>query len=469
MSRDLRPYQKVTDQIIQELKAIVGNDNVIIDKEELQEYAHDEMAPVIAITQEPDIVVKPEDVDQISKIVKLANIHKIPVTPRGAGTGLSGGAVPVYGGIVLSLEKLNRILEVDEDNLMMTVEAGAPFLEIYDTLKESTLFFPPHPGDESAQIGGAAATNAGGARTVKYGVIRDFVKGAEVVLPDGRVITVGGKLMKNNTGYNLLHLLLGSEGTLGIFTKITLRLLPKSNAQMILILTFDDVVNAIKTVPAILKQGIIPLGIEYIERECLTPTEKMLGLTWPAQGKAFLMIVLVGGSEDELYPICENIEKIAQEHLSKDTLLADRRSDQDNIMDLRSNIYEALKKDTIEIIDIAVPPKLVAEYVQRVKEIGEENKVQLLVFGHAADGNVHVHIMKEGLRSDWMQKYIKVKGELFDSAKTMGGVITAEHGVGAQKIPDLHYSLTEIHLELMKGIKKIFDPNNIMNPGKVLP
>ncbi|WP_455367657.1 FAD-binding oxidoreductase [[Eubacterium] cellulosolvens] len=469
MSKELRSYQKVTDQIIQELKAVVGNENIIIDKEELQGYSHDEMAPDIAIIQEPDIVVRPKDVNQISKIMKLANKNQIPVTPRGAGTGLSGGAVPVYGGIVLTLEKLNRILEVDEDNLMMTVEAGVPFLEIYNTLKESTLFFPPHPGDESAQIGGAAATNAGGARTVKYGVIRDFVKGAEVVLPDGRVITVGGKLMKNNTGYNLLHLLLGSEGTLGIFTKITLRLLPKSKEQMILILTFNDVVNAIKTVPAILKQGIIPLGIEYIERECLPPTEAMLGLTWPAQGQAFLMIILVGENEEELYSICENMEKIAQEHDSKNSLLADRRSDQDNIMALRSNIYEALKKDTIEIIDIVVPPKLVAQYVQSVKEVGKENAIQLLIYGHAADGNVHVHIMKTGLGSDWKQKYSKVKGELFEAAKMMEGVITAEHGIGAQKIPDLHYSLTEIHLELMQGIKKIFDPNNIMNPGKVLP
>ena len=462
-------YGDVTAAILKDLISIVGRDNVLTGKEGLENYSHDEMAPDTAITHYPDVVVKPADPEQISKIMKIANANRIPVTPRGGGTGLCGGAVPVFGGIVISLERMNRILEIDEDNLMMTVEAGVPFLSIYEALRDSSFFFPPHPGDESAHIGGAAATNAGGARTVKYGVLRDFIKGAELVLANGDIIRVGGKLMKNNTGYNLLQLLVGSEGTLGIFTQITLRLLPKTREQMILLLPFNSVEEAISTVPAILRKGIIPLGVEYVEKECLEPTEQLLGLTWPAQGKAFLMIVVVGDSEEELYLMCEEIEKIGVENGAQNALLADRRSDQDVIMNLRSNIYQGLKKDMLEIIDVAVPPKMIAQYVRRVKEVAEENGVWLPVFGHAADGNVHVHIMKMGTKTDWKPTYFKVKKQLFETAKAMNGVITAEHGVGAQKIPDLHYTLSDRDVELMQGVKRVFDPHNILNPGKVLP
>jgi glycolate oxidase len=459
----------VTQEVIEELTKIVGDANVITDRSEMEPYSHDEMAKDIAIVHYPDVVVKPGCAEEVSEIMKLANRMGIPVTPRGAGTGLSGGAVPVFGGILLSMERLNRILEVDEDNLMITVEAGASLMDIYEALKGSALFLPPHPGDESAHIGGAVAANAGGARTVKYGVMRDFVKGAEVVLPTGEILRLGGKLMKNNTGYNLLHLLIGSEGTLCVFTKLVLRLLPKPKYTLILILSYEDVGDAIATVPEILKRGIIPLGIEYIEEDCIKPTEEILGKKWPAKGKAFLMVIVVGNNEEELYSECEEIAKIGEDKGALDVLLADRSDVQETIMDIRSNIYEGLKPETLEILDVGVPPSSIARFVEEVRRISAAAGVSLRVYGHAGDGNVHIHIMKTGLGEEWREKYFKVKEMIFQAGKSLNGVITAEHGVGAQKIRDLHYTLSEKEIELMKKIKEVFDPNHIMNPGKVIP
>jgi len=463
-------YKKITKEMIEELRSIVGGENIITEKDEMEDYAHDEMAHEIAITHYPDIVVKPDSTEKVSRILRLANANRIPVTPRGAGTGLSGGCAPIFGGIVLSLELFDDIIEVDEDNLMITAGAGVPLMKIYETLKATNLFFPLHPGDESAYIGGAVATNAGGVRAVKYGVMRNYVKGAEVVLPNGEVLNLGGKLLKNNTGYNLLQLLIGSEGTLGIFTKVTLRLLPKPKEMMILLLPYDDAEDAISTVSRILRSGIIPLGMEYIERPCIEATEDLLAKSWPArEGEAFLMIVVVGDSKEELYSKCEEMAKIGKCPLEK-ALLADTEKKQQTIMDLRGNIYEALKPETLEILDIGVPPNRIAEFVNGVKEMSKEHDIDLPVYGHAADGNIHIHIMKTGLSKEaWREKYTKVKTELFKMGKEMGGVITAEHGVGAQKIGDLCYTLSEEEIRLMKRIKEVFDPNNILNPGKVVP
>ena len=467
MNRNL--YGKIAPEMIENLKMIVGKENVIEKGPELADFSHDETATSVAITHMPDVVIKPGNSKEVAEILKLAHANVIPITPRGAGTGLSGGAVPVNGGIVLSLERLDKIIEIDENDLMMTVEAGVPLLKIYEALEKTDLFFPPHPGDESAQIGAAIATNAGGVRTVKYGVMRNFVKGAEVVLPIGKIVRLSGKLLKNNTGYNLLQLLIGSEGTLAVFTKVTLRLLPKPKEMMILLMEYRDVNSAISTVPKLLKTGEIPLGLEYLEREGITPTEKLLGEVWPAKGEAFLMVVVVGNDKDGLYSICEKIAAVGEENGAKNVLLADKKKEQEVIMRIRSNLYEGLKPEMIDLLDIAVPPSKIADFVEKAKEISSKNQVKLPIYGHAGDGNVHVHIMKEGLGKDWRQKYEQIKKELFEVGTSLGGVITAEHGIGVQKINDLHHSLSKVEIELMKSIKRIFDPNNILNPGKVLP
>jgi len=464
-------FGRVTGETLAKLRDVVGEENVVTEKDRLIDYSHDEMAKDTAISHYPDVVVKPGSTEEVSEIMSIANDSGVPVTPRGAGTGLSGGAVPVLGGIVLSLERLNRILEVDEENLMVVVEAGFSFMDVYEALEKTDLFLPPHPGDESAQIGGAVACNAGGARCVKYGVMRNYVTGAKVVLSNGDIVELGGKLLKNNTGYNLLQLLVGSEGTLAVFTEITLRLLPKPQETMVLLIPYRSTGEAIATVPRVLRSGTIPLGVEFLDRSSIEPTERLLGKKWPAKdGEAFLLLILVGDKKEELYPVCEKIAAIAQEGGALDVLVAGTKREQDVIMDIRSNVYEGLKPETLEIMDIAVPPSRIPEFVDKVKETSEKYGVKLPTYGHAADGNVHVNIMKSGLNEkDWRERYPQVRETLFQAGEALGGVITAEHGVGANKIGDLSHTLTQKEIVLMKGIKKIFDPKGILNPGKVLP
>ncbi len=461
-------FSKITPELIKNLVEIVGEENVILKGPEIDDFSHDETPTSFAITKRPDVIVKPGNVKEVAKVLKLANKKIIPITPRGAGTGLSGGAVPIYGGIVLGLERLNKIIEVDEDNLMITAEAGVPLEKIYEELEKTDLFFPPKPGNEDAQVGGALATNAGGIRTVKYGVMRNFVKGAEAVLPTGEILQLGGKLLKNNTGYDLLQLLMGSEGTLCVFTKATIRLLPKPREMMILLLEYQDVKRAIATVPKLLKTGEIPLGLEFIEREGLTPTEKMLGESWPAKGEAFLMIIVVGNDQNELHSVCEQMAAIGKKNGALNVLLADSKKEQDLIMRIRSNLYDGLKPNMIDVLDIAVPPSMIADFVEKAKELSLKNKIRIPIFGHAGDGNVHVHMMMDGTGEDWKQKHRELKKGLFEAGKSLGGVIVGEHGVGLQKMDYVNYSLSEEEISLMKAIKRVFDPNNILNPGKIL-
>ena len=467
----MNSFGEVTGEMLAKLRGVVGEENVVAEEDRMIDYSHDEMAKDTAISHRPDVVVKPGSTEEVSDIMKVANEGRIPVTPRGAGTGLSGGAVPVLGGIVLSLERMNRILEIDEENLMMVVQAGVSFMDVYEALQKTDLFFPPHPGDESAHIGGAAACNAGGARCVKYGVMRNYVTGAKVVLPNGDVVELGGKLLKNNTGYNLLQLLVGSEGTLAVFTEVTLRLLPKPRETMVLLIPYRSTGEAIATVPRVLRSGIIPLGMEFLDRSSVEPTERLLGKKWPAkEGEAFLSVILTGDKKEELYSECEKIAAIAQEGGALDVLVAGTKREQDLIMDIRSNVYEGLKPETLEILDIAVPPSRIPDFVDKVKETSERYGVKLPSYGHAADGNVHVNIMKSGLtEEEWREKYPRVREELFQAGEALGGVITAEHGVGANKIGDLSHTLGEREIGLMRGIKKTFDPNGILNPGKVTP
>lgn len=286
--------EKINPEVIKELKKIVGDNNIITDKEKMIDYSHDEFS-LDWVRHFPEVVVKPKTTGEISQIMKLASKEKFSVTPRGGGTGLVGGCIPVFGSVVLSLENMNKILEVDEENLMATVEPGVTLMDFYEKVKSSGLFFPPHPGDESAYMGGAIATNAGGARAVKYGVMRDFVKGLEVVLPNGEILDLGGKLMKNCTGYSLLHLMIGSEGTLGIITKAVILLMPRPKRVITLVIPYDSLYDTIKTVPKIILNGIRPMSIEFIQSDAISPSEEMLGKKWPGkEGKAFLMIIVDG-------------------------------------------------------------------------------------------------------------------------------------------------------------------------------
>lgn len=469
-------YRKVSEQVIRELQRIIGEKNVIIDPEKKLDYSHDEFS-LPDIAEEPEVVVKPKTPEEVSEILCLANREKIPVTPRGGATGLCGGCIPSYKGIVLSLESMNRIVEVDKSNQMIVVEPGVMLMDFYSQVEDAGLFFPPHPGDETAMIGGVIAANAGGARAVKYGVVRNYVRGLEVVLPSGVIVHLGGKLMKSSTGYNLLNLMIGSEGTLGIITKAILQLMPCPPVIRSLIIPYDELEQAIETVPDLIGQKILPLAVEFIPKEVIKITEEFLRKQWPVtMGSTYLLIILDASSEEGMDKLSEEVAMVCLDHQALDVFVADSPSKQQQVLEIRSMIYEAIKAHTLEILDIAVPRAEIAKHVKRVQEVSEKYGIWLPTFGHAADGNVHTHIMKARYENgkivplpeeDWKSKFEKIREELYRDCKQRGGVISGEHGIGLVKKPYLSYVIEEETIALMRGIKKLFDPHNILNPGKI--
>jgi glycolate oxidase len=465
------------DNLLDKLESIVGPENVLADPERIVDCGHDEFS-LRDIAVAPRVVVTPTSEFQVSEILKTANVLGVPVTPRGGATGLCGGCVPSPGGIVLSLEKMNRILEIDEDNQMAVVEAGVRLSDFTKAVDSAGFCFPPHPGDESAMIGGLVATNAGGSRAVKYGTIRNYVRGLAVVAPTGEILRLGGKLVKSSTGYNLMHLLIGSEGTLGVVTKAIIQFLAAPSLTRSLVVPFAGLDQAIETVPLIFKKGIVPLAVEFLELEPIALTERLLNKRWPSRlGTTHLLIILDAPTEEEMDRLSQ---KVADACLEKDALnifIADTPSKQDEVLAIRSKIYEAIKAETVEILDISVPRAEVAGHVRRVREVAAEHGLWLPTFGHAADGNVHTHIMKaryeDGnlvpiLESEWRPKIEAVREALFRDCRDRGGVISGEHGIGLVKKPYLSLVLDGKQIELMRSIKKAFDPNGIMNPGKIL-
>lgn len=448
--------------IIRELEEIVGKDFVITKKEQIESYLFDETS--IPVRPKPAlscIVVKPENSEQISRILKLANQKRIPVYPRGGGTGLVGGAVPTKDGIVVSLERMKHI-EIDKDNLVAVAEAGVTLGELLRAVEEAGLSFPPHPGDEGAQIGGLVACNAGGARAVKHGVMRNFVKGIEIVLPTGEILSLGGKLLKDNMGYNLMHLIIGSEGTLGIITKAIIRLCPKAEYTLTLVLPFNSRHEALSAVPVILTKGISPLALEYVERELMEKSAMHLGEKWDIKGKVFLIVIL-SGTQNEVYREAEKIDQICSENGGLEAYVAERRDEQEAILKIRSNIYTALKEESGDIFDTTVPPSNIGRLADEIDKIAEKYSAYIPIYGHAADGNLHAHVMKKD-----MDRYERIKSEIYEATVNLGGVITGEHGIGKIRIKELYKFMPHKSIELMKGIKRLFDPNNILNPGNVL-
>ncbi len=469
-------FKKVTREVIERLEKIVGWRNLTFDSEKMMDYSHDEFS-LKEIARMPEVVVRPGKSEEVSQILYLANKEMIPVTPRGGATGLCGGCVPIYGGIVLSLENMHRIIEIDLGNQMATVEAGVTLADFFQAVEDVGLFFPPHPGEESAMIGGLIATNAGGARAVKYGVIRNYVRGLEVVLPTGVIIQVGGKLMKSSTGYNLLNLIIGSEGTLGIITKAIIQLMPSPKVTRSLIIPYDELEDAIETVPLLIKERILPLAVEFMPKEVIRITEEFLKKKWPCtQGNTYLLIILDASSEEEIDRLSHVVAEVCLEKGALDIFVADSPAKQQQVLDIRSKIYEAIKAHTLEVLDIVIPRAEIASHVKRVQEVSHRYKIWLPTFGHAADGNVHTHIMaaffKDGqivplAEEEWKDKHEKVRKELYKDCKSRGGMISGEHGIGIIKKPYLSFVLDREAIKLMKGIKTLFDPRNIMNPGKI--
>jgi glycolate oxidase len=466
----------ITPSLRSEIEAAIGAANVFSDPDRTFDYGHDEFS-MREIAREPDLVVRPASAAEVASVLRIANGNGVPVTPRGGATGLCGGCVPVRGGIVLSLERMARVLEVDADNQMAVTEAGVRLSDFTKAVEEAGLYFPPHPGDESAMMGGLVATNAGGSRAVKYGTIRNYVRGLELVTPAGDILRLGGKLEKSSTGYNLMHLVIGSEGTLGVVTEPTLHLMARPGLMRSLVVPFEALEPALETVPLIMKKGIVPLAVEFLEIEPIILTEAHIHKKWPTKlGRTHLLVILDASTDEEMDRLSQGVAEVCAGKGAIDVFIADTPSKQDEVLDIRSKIYDAIKAGTVEILDIAVPRAEVAGHVRKVREVAAKYDIWLPTFGHAADGNVHTHIMKARYEdgamvpvpeSAWKPKADPVRQELFRDCKARGGVISGEHGIGLVKKPYLSLVLDERQIELMRGIKRVFDPRGIMNPGKI--
>lgn len=471
-----RKYNRIDSAIVDELKSIVGKTNVIFDdREKLELYSHDEVAEDMYFSL-PEAVVKPGSALEVSEIMKLANRYMVPVTPRGAGSGLSGGAIPVYGGIVLSFEKMNKILKIDLDNLMIEVEPGVVTNTINEELKQYGLMFAGYPMSlETCFIGGNVAENAGGGKAIKYGVTSRYVRGLEVVTPEGDIIMLGGKVRKNVTGYDLIHLLAGSEGTLGIFTKIILNLMPIPGFRAVLLALFKSTKDAISVVPRLLQAGkIIPTGIEYMDRMSVITSCEYLNEVLPYRdSEAMLLIEIDGKTEGEVSRDYEVVGDICSKEGAFEVYVADNRTTIERVWNVRRNIAEAFKVDTVHqsLEDIVVPIASIPDFMKDLKILAEKNGAAIPCYGHAGDGNLHATVLKPESWDEktWLKRLDIILRELYSITVRYGGEISGEHGIGNKRKKYIGINLSKSTIELMKRIKKAFDPNCILNPGKIFP
>ncbi len=461
-------YGRVTNQTINELTTIVGSDNISTKENEIEGYSYDEMP--LAEPHAPQVIVKPTDAHSIGKLLDFASKKRIPVTPRGAGTGLSGGCIPIYGGILLSLERMNRILEIDRDNLVAIVEPGVTLSDLYNELEKQGLYYPLYPGEMTATIGGNVATNAGGMNAVKYGVTRHHILGLEAVLPSGEFIKTGGKFVKCSTAYDLTQLIVGSEGTLAVVTKVILKLTTKPAKREVLFAPFMNLQNAIDAVPEILRLRMTPIGIEFMERSIVEIVEKYLDKEIPYhQYEAFLMIIMEGETDNDIYEYFHKVEEICKQHGVIETMVPGSERAKRRLLDAREKFFHAIKRFApMEIVDVVVPRSEIAKFVRRVKEISEEYEVPIIVYGHAGDGNVHLHpICLNMNREEWLRRLPYLMSDIYRSGISFGGAISGEHSIGFGKKVYLPIQMDNALMNLMKGIKRAFDPNNILNPGKI--
>ncbi len=461
-------FKKIDKADIDYLISICDEDKTFTDEGINEDYSHDELA---GIHKYPEVLVQPKNTEEVSKIMKYAYENNIPVTPRGQGTGLVGGAVALHGGIMIDMSKMNQILELDEENLTLTVESGVLLMEISKYVEENDLFYPPDPGEKSATIGGNINTNAGGMRAVKYGVTRDFVRGLEVVLPNGEVMEIGGKVVKNSSGYSLKDLIVGSEGTLGIVTKAILRLLPLPKKAISLLIPFPNLEMAIETVPQIIKSKVIPTAIEYMVRDVILASEEFLGKKFPDNSSdAYLLLTFDGNSKEEIEAVYEKVAHICLDAGAIDVLISNTQERQESIWSARGAFLEAIKASTTEMdeCDVVVPRNKIAEFVKFSNELQGEFDVRIKSFGHAGDGNLHIYVLRDDLNEEqWKKKLDEVFDCMYKKAKTLGGKVSGEHGIGYAKRSYLQESMGDSGMELLKNIKLAFDPKGILNPGKV--
>ncbi|MBS1652695.1 MAG: FAD-binding protein [Bacteroidetes bacterium] len=469
---NLNNYNKLSSKNIEDLKLLVGSENVLCNKEQLEKYGQDETEDLMYL---PEVVVRPNTVESLSKILAYCNVNIIPVTARGAGTGLSGGALPIKGGVLLSMDRFNKILSIDTNNLQATVEPGVINYNFQEEVKKQGLFYPPDPASwGSCSLGGNIAHSSGGPKAVKYGTTRDYVLNLEVVLANGEVIWTGANTLKYSTGYNLTHLMIGSEGTLGIVTKIVFKLIPLPQQNLLMLVPFTNTELACKAVSEVFKAGIMPSAMEFMERDAINWSIKYAGevtFTINPNWEALLLIEVDGNDLNMLMNECEKISEIMQNHKCDEILFADSAEQKNALWKIRRKVGEAVKSNSIyKEEDTVVPRAYLPQLLKGVKNIGKKYGFQSVCYGHAGDGNLHVNIIKGNLSDEkWDNDLPKGITEIFELCKSLGGTISGEHGIGLVQKNYMPIMFSKNHLNLFYQIKKVFDPNEILNPGKMLP
>ena len=463
-------YNKPDQSDISRLIGICGADHVFTGDRIHEDFTHDEM--ILYGAYPPDVVVEAQSTDQVSAIMKLATERHIPVTPRGSGTGLCGGAVAVHGGILLSLAKMDSIIEFDHENYTVTVEPGVLLMTLAKEAVDRDMMYPPDPGEKSATIGGNVMTNAGGMRAIKYGVTRDYVRGMTAVLPNGNVLEIGGKIAKNSSGYSIRDLLIGSEGTLAVVTRIVLKLIPLPPASLSLLIPFDSLELCFGAVPKLLQTRVVPTAVEFMQRQVIEAAEEYLGHHFPDKSaNAYLLLTYDGNSREELDGIYRDAAEICLENGALDVFISDTEERQESIWKARGAFLEAIKTSTPEMdeCDVVVPRNSLGSFMNRVDGLEKEYGVRIRSFGHAGDGNLHIYLCKDGLGdTDWEEKCGAIMSRLYENSAGYGGQISGEHGIGHAKSAYLRKSLGDQTIALFRGIKATFDPDNILNPGKII-
>ena len=462
-------FNKVSEKVLTSFKEIVGAPFCLVDDESKLHYSHDETED---LHYYPEVILKPVSTVQVSAIMKICFDENIPVTPRGAGTGLSGGALPLHGGVVLSLERMNHIINLDEKNFQVTLEPGMITEELQNAVREVGLFYPPDPASKgSCFIGGNIAENSGGPKAVKYGVVKDYVLNLEMVLPDGNIIWTGANVLKNATGYNLTQLVVGSEGTLGVVTKIVLRLIPHPQHTVLMLAPFQSASKACEAVNKIFLGGFTPSAMEFMERDAIdwaiTYTQSNMQMNENVQAQ--LLVELDGNDLEQMMKEAEQVSVLLEESGATEILFADSDAQKNELWKLRRSVAEAIKAQSVyKEEDTVVPRAYLPELLHGVKNIGKKYGFQSVCYGHAGDGNLHVNIIKGNLdEQTWNNQLPIAIAELFQLCKSLGGTISGEHGIGLVQKQFMPIVFSEVELNLQRSIKNVFDPKGIMNPGKI--
>lgn len=463
-------FKKITREDLIYFQSQCGEEHVMTDEESLAHYGHDETED---LKFKPEVVVKPGSAGEISAVLSYCNQQKICVTPRAAGTGLSGGALPVFGGVLLSVERLNKIIFIDERNHQVIVEPGVITQVLQEAVKEKGLFYPPDPASRgSCFIGGNIAENSGGPKAVKYGVVKDYVLNLELVLPSGEIIMTGANVLKNATGYNLTQLIVGSEGTLGIVTKIILRLIPHPQYDMLMLVPFRSALQACASVNAIFAAGIVPSAMEFMERDAIEWTVKYTGLpgiSFSQDIEAHLLIEVDGNDTGQLFAEAEKITEVVSRFDIGEVLFAESAQQKTDLWRLRRSVAEAVKSNSVyKEEDTVVPRAELPRLLEGVKEIGRTYGFKSVCYGHAGDGNLHVNIIRDNMPEDkWDEVLPSGIRKIFELCVQLGGTLSGEHGIGWVQKGYMDIAFSGAQLNLMKQIKRVFDPNGIMNPGKI--